>query len=75
MNRIYLDQWLPLVIAFLLPATLNPQALAEDPNDLIERAKLIFSDDFNRAENDENDNWETDGEFYDCSTLSVSSIS
>ncbi len=41
------------LLTSLLVTALNPLAMAEDPSALIERAKLIFSDDFNRTEDDD----------------------
>ncbi len=42
-----------LVIIFLLITSWNPDAMAEDPKALVARAKLVFSDDFNRTEDDD----------------------
>ncbi|MGI9470784.1 MAG: family 16 glycoside hydrolase [Rubripirellula sp.] len=48
MNRIY-----PIAFFSLLVTSFPPPAQAENPDELIKRAKLIFGDDFNRNEDDE----------------------
>ena len=47
-NRPYL-----ILLIVLLVTSISPHARAEDPSALIERGKLVFSDDFNRTEDDD----------------------